>query len=168
MENPIKIDDLGVPLFSDTPTYFPYLFPPCFAEAVHLFNPSTCSYIICDSAPALGYPIRHASQGFQDLLLGKVSAKYFGGEIGSSNLIVIIQVLFIWCYIVSKLSSFTPFTCKRKLRYVLTTITTMSRQADKRPNDTGERTGGCCLLRLPNCVQPWSSNSPKRVYSPVF
>lgn len=41
--------------------------PPLSTDAVHLFNPSTCSYIICDSAPALGYPIRHASQGFQDL-----------------------------------------------------------------------------------------------------
>lgn len=36
-------------------------------DAVHLFNPSTCSYIICDSAPALGYPIRHASEGFLEL-----------------------------------------------------------------------------------------------------
>jgi len=36
-------------------------------DAVHLFNPSTCSFIICDSAPALDYPIRHASQGFQEL-----------------------------------------------------------------------------------------------------
>ena len=59
--------------------------PPFCAEAVHLFNPSTCSYIICDSAPALGYPIRHASQGFQDLLLGQRFHQYFGGENGSSN-----------------------------------------------------------------------------------
>ena len=44
----------------------------------------------------------------------------------------------------------------------------MSRQADKRPNDMGERTGGCCLLRLTNCVQPWSSNSPNRILDMVL